>query len=78
MFGKKIVKVNRSRGADGIRECDRVVLRDFQATCERIGEYDALKAALKAARDVNFVVNPVNLQRFVGNAQWFSIGGTQD
>lgn len=77
LFQKKIArKSDRTRGSDGIRECDRQLLMQFQLDCEKQGKYFELKAALYCCRDRNFVVNPVNLQRFISDGEWADMGGT--
>lgn len=74
-FNKKSNQiVSRVRGADGIRECDRPLLMVFQAQCERRGDYEAVRAALKAARDPNFPVTPMTLQRFVSDSDFSNLG----
>lgn len=74
MFWSKKNKVNTKRGSDNIRECDRALLAKFQAECEASGDYDALRCALKAARDVNFPVTSVNLHKFVTVGQYAEYG----
>ena len=56
--------VSRVVGADGYRQCDRAIVCTFQAIVEHEPDcdYSALSAALKRARDPQFVVTLVNLR----------------
>lgn len=69
MFGfnrrdKQHKQPDRTIGSDGYRQCDRRIITEFQAIIERESDcdYSALAAALRKARDPNFVVTMINLR----------------
>lgn len=72
LFGSK-KPVSQVRRADGYRECDVALIIKFQKQYE--AQYpDAVRCALYAARDSQFVVTEVNLMKFVNNEMWDKFG----
>ncbi len=76
IFKRTSKKVDTSVRSDGYRVCDVVLITEFQQQYE--AQYpEAVKAALYAARDRNFVVTRQNLMRFINNQAWDVFGTYQ-
>jgi hypothetical protein len=61
---QRTITHDTTRGNDGYRACDRATICTFQATIEREHDcnYDALRATLLRARDVNYIVSMRSLR----------------
>lgn len=77
LFGKKKAVTQQKLRSDGYRECDFAIIQWFQATYEAT-QPEAVKAALYAARDHNFVITKQNLMRFVQQQEWAEAGGSYE
>lgn len=76
IFKRQAKKVDTTVRSDGYRVCDVELITQFQQQYE--AQYpEAVRAALYAARDRNFVVTKQNLMRFISNQQWDVFGTYQ-